>query len=228
MDRVTPDYILISLRNRFGLPSPPERKPPLDELILTILSQNTNDLNRDRAFIALKARCPDLRDAKGLPLGELARLIEPAGLGPTKSRRIQDLLKSIYGDGRRGLPDLCLMNPDEGLEYLTGFKGVGPKTASCVLLFSCGVPVFPVDTHIFRVGRRLGLLREKADRDKAHEVLGSFFPPDHYLELHLNLIRLGRELCRPRKPDCSRCPLEQRCPSSENRFFKTKPSTRRR
>jgi endonuclease-3 len=215
MDKMTPDYILTSLRNRFGIPTPPERKSPLEELILTILSQNTNDLNRDRAFRGLKARCPDLRKVLDLPPGELGRLIEPAGLGPTKSRRIQDLLGSLYGDGREGLPDLCSMNPEESMKYLTGFKGIGPKTASCVLLFSCGIPLFPVDTHIFRIGGRLGLLPEKADRIMAHEVLGSFFPPEHYLELHLNLIRLGRELCRAVKPSCGRCPLEKECPSSE-------------
>jgi len=187
---------------------------PLDELIRTILSQNTNDLNRDRAFSALKARCPELRDALDLPFGELAKIIGPAGLGPTKSRRILDLLGEIYGDGRTGLPDLCSMHPRESFKYLTGFKGVGPKTASCVLLFSCGVPLFPVDTHIFRIGRRLGLIPAGADRARAHDVLGEIFRPKHYLEVHLNLIRLGREVCRPGKPDCGLCPLEQACPSS--------------
>lgn len=213
--KVTPEFLTARLRSCFGRPDPPERKPPLDELIRTILSQNTNDKNRDRAFDALKARCPRLRDARSLPPGELAQIIAPAGLGPTKSERIHDLLEHIYGNGRKGLPDLCSMDPMEGLEYLTRFKGVGPKTAACVLLFSCGAPVFPVDTHIYRVAGRLGLLPAGADRIRAHEVLGSVFRPEHYLELHLNMIRLGRGTCRPRRPDCGRCPLAERCPSAE-------------
>jgi endonuclease-3 len=213
-DEITSNYITARLRSRFGIPSPHEKTPPLDELIKTILSQNTNDLNRDRAFRALKARCPEWKDALSLPPGELARIIAPAGLGPTKGERIRDLLNSIYSNEREGLPDLCRMNPAEGLEYLTGFKGVGPKTASCVLLFSCGVPVFPVDTHIYRVAGRLGLLPEGADRIKAHDVLGALFKPEHYLELHLNLIRLGREVCKSRRPACRNCPLQEKCPSS--------------
>lgn len=213
-NRVDPDYITTGLRNRYGTPPPPERKPPLDELILTILSQNTNDVNRDRAFHALKERCPELKDVLTLADGDLARIIGPAGLGPTKSRRIKELLQHLYGNGRKGLPDLCSMTAAQGVEYLTGFKGVGPKTASCVLLFSCGIPVFPVDTHIYRVAGRLGLLPKGADRVRAHEVLGAVFEPEHYLELHLNMIRLGRETCRPARPDCSRCPLAERCPSS--------------
>jgi endonuclease-3 len=212
---VTPDYIIARLRNRFDVPSPPGKKPPLDELIRTILSQNTNDLNRDRAFTVLKDRCPRWQDVLTLSTDELARIIAPAGLGPTKSRRIQDLLESIYSNGREGLPDLCSMDPEEATAYLTNFKGVGPKTASCVLLFSCGIPAFPVDTHIYRVTGRLGLLPKGADRVRAHEVLGKLFEPRYYLELHLNLIRLGREVCRPRKPACDICPLKKRCPSSD-------------
>jgi endonuclease-3 len=214
-EMMTPDDIMTGLRSRFGIPHPPQKRDPIDELILTILSQNTNDRNRDRAFTALKARCPDMRQVLHLTGEELARIIEPAGLGPTKSRRIHDLLSRLYGGGRKGLPDLCSMDPDEGMRYLTGFKGIGPKTASCVLLFSCGLPAFPVDTHIFRTGMRLGLLPPKADRVKAHAVLAGFFAPEHYLELHLNLIRLGREICRPGRPDCGRCPLAHGCPSSE-------------
>jgi endonuclease-3 len=212
---VTPDYIIAMLRRRFGVPPLPERNPPLDELIRTILSQNTNDRNRDRAFYALKSRCPQWKDILALPPGELSGVIAPAGLGPTKSRRILDLLKIVYSDGREGLPDLCSMDPEAGIEYLTSFEGVGPKTASCVLLFSCGIPVFPVDTHIYRVAGRLCLIPAGADRVRAHEVLGALFEPRHYLELHLNFIRLGREVCRPRKPDCGRCPLKEKCPSSD-------------
>ena len=213
-DTVTPDFIRTRLRDRFHIPIPPQQRRPLDELVLTILSQNTNDVNRDRAFNALKVRCPRIEDVRDLPVNELTRLIRPAGLGPTKSRRIHDLMNDIFEDGRRGLSDLCTMPSEEGFKYLTSLKGVGPKTASCVLLFSCGVPAFPVDTHIFRIAGRLGLLPKGADRVKAHSVLGALFEPEHYLELHLNLIRLGREICRPKRPDCDRCPLGDRCPSS--------------
>ena len=196
------------------MPVPPERVPPLDELIRTILSQNTNDRNRDRAFTALRARYPDWRDILDAPQAELEQVISPAGLGPTKGKRIHDLLSLTYQNGREDLDDLCKVGRAQAYEHLMSIKGVGPKTASCVLLFSCGIPAFPVDTHIYRVTGRLRLLPKGADRIKAHEILADYFEPEHYLELHLNLIRLGRQICRSGKPDCSICPLEEICPSA--------------
>jgi endonuclease-3 len=210
---LTPESIRVRLRDRFGLPPSPEKLPPLDELIKTILSQNTNDRNRDRAFQALKDRFPRWVDILSAPVEELQRVISPAGLAATRSRTIHGLLTRIYSDGEGGLPDLCAMEPEEAFQTLVSIRGVGPKTASCVLLFSCGLPAFPVDTHIHRVTARLGLLPEGSDREKAHEILGKLLPRAHYLELHLNLIRLGREVCRPRKPDCGSCPLEALCPT---------------
>lgn len=210
---LTPESIRMKLRDRFGMPALPEKLPPLDELIKTILSQNTNDRNRDYAFDALKDHFPRWVDILSSAPGELEGIIAPAGLASTRSQTIRNLLSRIYSDGRENFPDLCTMDPGEAFGSLVSIKGVGPKTASCVLLFSCGLPAFPVDTHIHRVAGRLGLLPEKADRLKAHNVLGNFFAAPHYLEVHLNLIRLGREICRPRKPGCSSCPLNEVCPA---------------
>ncbi len=210
---LVPDLIRSRLLDRFGEPRPPQKLPPVDELVRTILSQNTNDRNRDRAFQALRRRFRDWRDVAEAPVQELARVISPAGLGPTKSRRIHDLLVRVLEGGEAGLHDLCRLPPEEAYERLLAIKGVGPKTAACVLLFSCGLPAFPVDTHVYRVAGRLGLLPPKADRIKAHKVLGTLFPERHYLELHLNLVRLGREVCRASRPLCPECPLVDVCPA---------------
>ena len=211
------NHIAVRLIDRFGKPDPPPKRPPLDELILTILSQNTNDRNRDRAFSALQRRFPQWRDVLSSPREELEKVISPAGLGPTKSRRIWRILLDVLdpdgGGDEKCFGDICHLAREDARKRLTSLKGVGPKTAACVLLFSCGIPAFPVDTHIFRVCRRLGILEPGVDREKAHEVLGGFFLEENYLDVHLNLIRLGREICRPRKPLCPRCPLGPDCPS---------------
>lgn len=212
-----PTYIPTRLSDRFGTPVPPPKRPPLDELILTILSQNTNDRNRDRAFSALVERFPHWQDVLSSSREELEKVISPAGLGPTKSRRIWRILLDIPGpDGGNGgesLGDICHLSREKARERLTSLKGVGPKTAACVLLFSCGIPAFPVDTHIFRVCRRLGILKPGADRVKAHRILEQFFYEKDYLDVHLNMIRLGREICRPRNPLCTACPLGDICPT---------------
>ncbi|UCF88639.1 MAG: endonuclease III [bacterium] len=205
------DLIRERLHTRYGLPAQPPRLAPLDELVRTILSQNTNDRNRDTAYRALKDRFGSWKEVLQVSRSELAGIISPAGLGPTKSRRIRDILSGIYEKGERDLLKLCSLPPREALERLLALKGVGPKTAACVLLFSCGHPAFPVDTHIHRIAGRLGLLPEGADRHRAHERLGDLFPQEHYLELHLNLIRLGREVCRPNKPLCPACPIQDLC-----------------
>ncbi len=220
------ELIQVRLHRAFGEPLRPPRLPPVDELVKTILSQNTNDRNRDRAFKALRERFQTWEEVLHISLDELADIIAPAGLGPTKSRWIHDILRQVYRDGDEELLDLCKLPQNQAMKRLLSMNGVGPKTASCVLLFSCGHKVFPVDTHIFRVAKKLGLLPEKTDRVKAHEVLGRTFPPERYLELHLNMIRLGRELCRPSTPLCEKCPLVDICPSSQTMSLNRKGKQR--
>ncbi len=202
------------LRERFGIPKPPRKLPPLDELIRTILSQNTNDRNRDKAYEALRSRFDGWQDVLNVPVQELARVISPAGLGPTKGRRIHDLLRDVFEGGGEDLLGICTMSVPQAMGRLLSIKGVGPKTAACVVLFSCRKPAFPVDTHIHRIAGRLGLVPRDADRVRSHEILAGTFPPDSYLEIHLNMIRLGREVCRAARPLCGRCPLADLCPSA--------------
>lgn len=209
------DLIRVRLHERYGAPVEPQRLEPLDELVRTILSQNTNDRNRDTAYRALHGRFQNWEKVLEVSTEELASIIAPAGLGPTKSRRIHSILRQIYKEGEKDLLDLCALPGERAMQRLLSLNGVGPKTAACVLLFSCRYPVFPVDTHIYRVAGRLGLLPDGADRVKAHKVLGKILPPEHYLELHLNIIRLGREICRPSRPLCGECPMGDICPSAQ-------------
>lgn len=196
----------------YGEPRWRNTLPPLDELVSTILSQNTNDANRDRAFVALRARFPTweaVRDASG---EQVVEAIRPAGLANQKGPRIQTVLREITDQrGKLSLEFLRDMPAGQAFDWLMGFKGVGPKTASIVLLFSLGKPAFPVDTHIYRVSGRLGLRPEKMNAEQAHEYLGELLPPETYYAAHLNLIRLGREICHARKPDCPACPLQDLC-----------------
>lgn len=210
---LTSPVIVRKLRERFGVPPPPQQRPPLDELILTILSQNTNDRNRDRAYTSLRDRYPTWDRILDSSREELEAAISVAGLGPTKSRRIRNILQ-VLADREEGyLERLCRLDREEAFRRLMDLEGVGPKTAACVLLFSCGVAAFPVDTHIYRVARRLKILVNNEDRVKAHSVLEEYFRPEDYLEVHLNLITLGRRICRPRSPRCPECPLGEYCPS---------------
>ena len=186
--------------------------PPLDELVSTILSQNTNDNNRDRAFAALRARFPTWEAVRDAPESEVIAAIRPAGLANQKGPRIQAVLRGITEE--RGSLDLSFLQDysvEQAMEWLTKFKGVGPKTASIVLLFSLGKPAFPVDTHIYRVSGRLGLRPAKMSAEQAHKHLAQQFPPETYYAAHLNIIRLGREVCNARKPKCEICPLQDLC-----------------
>lgn len=185
---------------------------PLDELISTILSQNTNDQNRDRAFHALKSRFSDWEDVRRAIPGDVVNAIRPAGLANQKGPRIQRVLNEIQAErGNLDLSFLKEMPRDTARQWLLKFKGVGPKTAAIVLQFSLDKPAFPVDTHIYRVTGRLGLRPEAMDVVMAHEFLEQAFPPESYYAVHLNIIRLGRELCHPRKPECPHCPLLDIC-----------------
>jgi endonuclease-3 len=205
--------ILRRLRGAYGAPPAPRRLPPLDELILTVLSQNTNDTNRDRAYADLRARFPTWEDVADAPLPAIARAIHRGGLGPTKSVRLREILRSLRA---RGIPlderAFARMRSAALWDLLVGLKGVGPKTAACVLLFSLGRPFFPVDTHVHRVARRLALVPDDADAVASQELLQEAVPPADVYDLHMLLIRHGREVCIARRPLCSRCPLAGVCP----------------
>ena len=196
----------------FGVPDWHEPLPALDELVCTILSQNTNDRNRDVAFTALRRTFPTWESVRDAPQAAVIEAVRPAGLANQKGARIQHVLQQISAE--RGSLDLSFLKDlprDEAWAWLTRFKGVGPKTASIVLVFALGIPAFPVDTHIYRVSGRLGLRPLGMNEEDAHAHLATLFDPTTYGPAHLNLITLGREICQARKPLCERCPLTDLC-----------------
>ena len=187
-------------------------RDPVASLVSTILSQNTNDVNRDRAFERLREALPTWEAVRDAPLGELIEAIRPAGLGPTKAPRIQEALRRITEE--RGTIEIGFLGEialEEARAWLLNIPGVGPKTAAIVLLFALGMPAFPVDTHIHRVTRRLGLIPEKTNREKAHTLLEALVPPELYYPFHINLIEHGRATCHARNPKCARCILQDHC-----------------
>jgi endonuclease-3 len=183
---------------------------PIGGLVLAILSQNTNDRNRDRAFGRLRERFGSWEEVALASPSEVEEAIRPAGLSKVKSERIINCLRTLKG-GDGTLDSLKGMSLEEAEGFLTSIPGIGLKTARCVLLFQLGLPAFPVDTHIMRVSKRLGWIPEKASARKAHEILQNSIPHDLVLDLHINMIRLGRTLCRPRNPRCGQCPLLEEC-----------------
>lgn len=196
----------------YGKPVWRNQLPPVDELVSTILSQNTNDTNRDRAFAALRERHPSWEDVRDADPQSVMAAIRPAGLANQKGPRIQRVLEQIAEErGDLDLSFLANLPPAEAKAWLMRYKGVGPKTAAIVLLFSLGVPAFPVDTHVYRVTGRLGLRPPSMSVEKAHDYLETLFPPESYYEVHLNLIRHGREVCRARNPACAECVLNDIC-----------------
>lgn len=200
------------LLERYGQPKWRPSLSPIDELVSTILSQNTNDVNRDRAFDSLRARFtnwPAVRDGDPEAVVEAIR---PAGLANQKGPRIQQVLQQITKErGQLDLEFLKELSPDAAMSWLQRFKGVGPKTAAIVLLFSLDMPAFPVDTHVYRVTGRIGLRPSKMTAEKAHDYLAGLFPQEDYYPIHLNLIRHGREVCVARVPACNRCVLQDLC-----------------
>ena len=202
----------------FGEPIWRNPLPAVDELVSTILSQNTNDVNRDRAFNALRAKFATWEDVRDAQASDVVAAIRPAGLANQKGPRIQQVLRQITEE--RGSLDLSFLKDlplEDARSWLTKFNGVGPKTAAIVLCFSLGRPAFPVDTHIYRVSGRIGLRPEKMTVEQAHPHLEKLFPPETYYAAHLNLIRLGRETCHARKPDCPNCPIRKQCDFGVNR-----------
>lgn len=200
------------LVDEYGEPEWRQHLPPVDELVSTILSQNTSDVNRDRAFEALKERYDSWQEVMEAPEDEVIETIRPAGLANQKGPRIQGALRQVQAEmGELSLDFLSELPLDEAKKWLTNIKGVGPKTAAIVLLFAFGRPAFPVDTHVHRVTGRLGLIGPKVTADKAHEMLENIGQPDTFYTFHLNVIRHGREICVARNPKCQRCVLREHC-----------------
>ena len=205
-------YIIQNLKAVYGVPSRERYLDPLDCLIETILSQSTSNQNSHRAYANLKARFPDWEQARRARPSSIEAAIRMGGLARQKSIRIKKLLKEIHD--QRGSLDLSFLRRvpiDEAAGFLTSFKGVGPKTAACTLLFACNRPVFPIDVHIFRIARRLGLLPEKCSDERAHQIMAEAIPPSRYYETHINMIRHGRQICRPSNPRCEDCCLVDYC-----------------
>jgi len=187
--------------------------PPVDELVLTMLSQSTTDVNSWRGYQALRARFSSWEAVADAPEEEIEAAIRACGLSNRKAPRIKALLQRLRGEhGAVTLDFLRVMPPDEALACLMSFHGVGRKTASCVLLFSLGMPVMPVDTHILRVVKRLELISPDATADRAHDLLEALLPEEDYFAFHVNAIAHGRQTCTARTPACPRCPVLDLCP----------------
>ncbi|MFO8058713.1 MAG: endonuclease III [bacterium] len=203
------------LKKEYGDKTPEGNPDPLDTLILTVLSQNTNDVNRDRAYKALRDELPSWEEVLHAKPAKVEKLIRPGGLAKQKSARIKAMLAEIKKrEGKLDLTRVCAMPVEQGLPYLCSFNGVGEKTAAVVLLFACGKPVFPVDTHVLRLSRRTGLVPENTDATRAHRMMGELVEPSAYYRFHLNLIKHGRRICRARKPQCPDCCLKLKCTSA--------------
>ncbi len=234
------------LREVYGIPLMAPHGRPLDELVLTVLSQSTNDRNRDVAFLRLRerfakpARPIDYAAVLAAPVAEVEEAIRPGGISKVKSARIQAILAAIAGSAGEGEADsartvggdrnagdshgsddplsldwMRTAPVEQSRAYLCALSGVGRKTAACVLLFSYGLPDIPVDTHVSRVGTRLGLFRPGAPFEELHEEMLALTPPGHELEFHVNLLRHGRRTCHARTPACGECALARMCPSRQ-------------
>jgi endonuclease-3 len=212
------------LRLVYGIPLAEPHGHPIAELILTVLSQSTNDRNRDVAYLALRERFPNWEEVRDAPVDAVEEAIRPGGISKVKSARIKAILVAItetapqhapeLPDGPLSLDWLPEVSVPEAQAYLTSLPGVGRKTAACVLLFALGMRDVPVDTHVSRVGTRLGLFRPKAPFEEMHDEMLAITPPGEELEFHLNLLRHGRRTCYARRPACGDCALQRMCPSA--------------
>jgi endonuclease III len=214
--------ILKLIRKSYGKNIRPFRaSPPVDELIRTILSQNTSDSNSLAAFAVLKRNFKSWEGLLDTSLAKLSGLIKHAGLANIKAKRIKEALLEIKRrEGRLSLGSLKNMSEGEALSYLRSLKGVGPKTAACVLLFSFGKPVMPVDTHIYRVTKRLGLIPKKLSIEEAHELLSDVVPKSLIYDFHLGIIEHGRKTCKAQNPRCGVCLLYSLCKFKDKAFYK--------
>lgn len=202
------------MRKEQGSFEPKPALPIIDELILTVLSQHTSDINRDRAFAGLKQRFGSWEEVAAAPRRAIANAIRPGGIADVKAGRIKVILEEIARrEGGLSLDRLHDLDDQEVASYLCELPGVGPKTAACVLVFSMSRPAFPVDTHVHRIARRLGWIEDKASAEAAHDVLAPRVPPDIRYDLHVALIDHGRRICKPRMPRCSGCVVFDLCES---------------
>src|SRR5215204_6086097 len=214
IDRARVRRIRDRLREIYGRPIAPPHGQGLDELILTVLSQSTSDRNRDVAFLALRARFADWAAVRDAPNADVERAIRPGGISKVKSARIQAILRAL--DDPPSLDHLADMSVAAARDELCGLPGVGRKTAACVLLFAFGMRDVPVDTHVSRVGTRLGLFRPGAPFEELHDTMLELTPRGEELELHVNLLRHGRRTCHSRRPKCEECALLRLCPTGYN------------
>lgn len=207
------DWLYRRLTETYGEPEWRPTGDPVGELVQTILSQHTSDINSERAYQQLKQTFPEWSAVRDASLGDIERAIYSGGLAKIKAERIQRVLREM-GDRFNGaltLDHLRDLSLDEARDLLQSFSGVGPKTASCVLLFALGMPTFPVDTHVLRVTGRFGLIGPKVSATAAHGILEAAIPPDRRYATHINLIRHGRAVCHAQRPACERCSLRQGC-----------------
>lgn len=205
------------LRLVYGIPLAKPHEHPIAELILTVLSQSTNDRNRDVAYLALRERFASWEEIRDAPVDAVEEAIRPGGISKVKSARIKSILAAITEtspERELSLDWLASRSVPDAQAYLTSLPGVGRKTAACVLLFALGMRDVPVDTHVSRVGTRLGLFRPAAPFEEMHDELLAITPPGEELELHLNLLRHGRRTCHARRPACGDCALARMCPSA--------------
>jgi endonuclease-3 len=210
-----------ALRNRlrliYGIPRAAPHGHPIAELILTVLSQSTNDRNRDVAYLRLRDRWSTWEQVRDAPADEIEEAIRPGGISKVKSARIKAILLAITETApgnELSLDWLRSLSVPDAQRYLIALPGVGRKTAACVLLFAFGMHDIPVDTHVSRVGTRLGLFRKGAPFEELHDTMLNITPKGEELELHLNLLRHGRRTCHARRPDCNGCALKRMCPSA--------------
>ena len=212
-------YLIQNLERTYGVPENRRASDPLDMLVNIILSQATSDTNSDRTFAALKKRFPTWDALHRARASTVAATIRSGGLANQKAAVIKDVLRQIKEEhGTLDLSFLHALSSEEATRYLSQFRGIGPKTIACTLLFACLKEVFPLDTHIFRILRRVGLIPQKCTDRRAHEIMNGIVPKGKFYSFHVNLIRHGRKLCRPRDPLCERCPIVEYCDYGNLRF----------
>ena len=213
--RLSPERIVDELSANYGHFVQAPRYNALDELIFTVLTQHTSDLNAERAFDQLRVAIPSWEEVMVANQDDIAKAIFHGGMSNQKSKRIKDILAAILE--RHGALEIDFLRDyelDDARKWLMELPGVGPKTAAVVMSFALGMPAFPVDTHIHRVSKRLGLIDEKTTADAAHEIMERQVRPELRFQLHMQLITHGRQICKARRPLCRECPLSTDCPSS--------------